>query len=177
MFVVLGVSGALVCALRRVRLGFALGIVAAVFAAAFVLLPESRLWNVRILPFYYLSVYLLSGIAVDEISRGVIRMLRPPPHGAEAVKAPASPVWAAVPAGLFTLVILVALAFPLRSVPFATTFQRTDEAGEVRTLYGFSSFFGIESVRGHSVLATAEFNQGPGWVRYNFHGVRAEVGD
>ena len=176
VFVVLGAVGALVCALRRVRIGIALGIVAAVFAAAFVLLPESRLWNVRILPFYYLSVYLLSGIAVAEISRGAIRMLRPAPldPGGSGARAPA--VWAAVPAGLFTLVILIALAFPLRSVPFATTFQRTDAAGGVTTLYGFSSFFGIESVRGWNGLATAGFNQGPGWVRYNFTGYEQKSG-
>ncbi len=176
VFVVLGAIGALVCALRRVRIGMTLGIVAAVFAAAFVLLPESRLWNVRILPFYYLSVYLLSGIAVAEISRGAIRMLRPAPldPGGSGARAPA--VWAAVPAGLFTLVILIALAFPLRSVPFATTFQRTDAAGGVTTLYGFSSFFGIESIRGWNGLATAEFNQGPGWVRYNFTGYEQKSG-
>lgn len=176
VFVVLGVVGALVCALRRVRLGIALGIVAAVFAAAFVLLPESRLWNVRILPFYYLSVYLLSGIAVAEISRGVIRMLRPATLEAGGPKTSVPAVWAAVPAGLFTLVILIALAFPLRSVPFATTFQRTDAAGEVTTVHGFSSFFGIESVRGWNGLATAEFNQGPGWVRYNFTGYEQKSG-
>ena len=176
VFVVLAVIGALVCVLRRVRIGIALGIVAAVFASAFVLLPESRLWNVRILPFYYLSVYLLSGVAVAEISRGAVRMLRPAPPDGEARQAPASPVWTAVPAGLFTLVILVALAFPLRSVPFATTFQRTDAAGGVRTLYGFSSFFGIESIRGWDGLATAEFNQGPGWLRYNFTGYEQKPG-
>ncbi len=175
VFVVLGVIGAVVCVLRRVRIGFALGVVAAVFAAAFVLLPESRLWNVRILPFYYLSVYLLSGIAVAEISRGAIRMLRPTPLDSDA-KTHAGPVWAAVPAGVFTLVILAALAFPLRSVPFGTTFQRTDAAGEVTTLYGFSSFFGIELVRGWNGLATAEFNQGPGWVRYNFTGYEQKSG-
>ncbi len=176
VFVVLGVVGALVCALRRVRIGIALGIVAAVFAVAFVLLPESRLWNVRILPFYYLSVYLLSGIAVAEISRGAIRMLRPVPldPGGSGARVPA--LWAAVPAGLFTLVILAALAFPLRSVPFATTFQRTDAAGGVTTVYGFSSFFGIESIRGWNGLATAEFNQGPGWVRYNFTGYEQKSG-
>ncbi|MCQ3806308.1 MAG: glycosyltransferase [Acidimicrobiaceae bacterium] len=176
VFVVLAVVGVLVCVLRRVRIGIALGIVAAVFAAAFVLLPESRLWNVRILPFYYLSVYLLSGIAVAEVGRGAIWMLRPAPldSGGSGARPPA--VWAAVPAGLLTLVILTALAFPLRSVPFATTFQRTDAAGGAATLYGFSSIFGIESIRGWNGLATAEFNQGPGWLRYNFTGYEQKSG-
>ncbi len=176
VFVVLAVVGALICVVRRVRLGIVLSIVAAVFAVAFVLLPESRLWNVRILPFYYLSVYLLSGVAVAEISRGAIRTLRPAPRDAGGSEANAPAVWAAVPAGLFAVVILIALAFPLRSVPFATTFQRTDAAGEVTTLYGFSSFFGIESIRGWNGFATAEFNPGPGWVRYNFTGYEQKSG-
>ena len=176
VFVVLAVAGGLVCVVRRVRLGIALSIVAVLCAAVFVLLPESRLWNVRILPFYYLSIYLMAGIAVAEISRGAIRMLRPKPQDAVGSKAPAPAVWAGVPAGLFAVLILVALAFPLRSVPFATTFQRTDAAGEVTTLYGFSSFFGIESIRGWNGFATAELNQGPGWVRYNFRGYEQKSG-
>lgn len=176
VFVVLGGVGALVCLLRKVRLGIALGIVAAVFAAAFVLLPESRLWNVRVLPFYYLSIYLLSGIAVAQVSREVIGVLRPVREDGEAPKAGVPWVWAAVPSGLFTLVILAALAFPLRSVPFATTFQRADANGEVTTLYGFSNVLGLESIGGRKGLATAELNQGPGWLRYNFTGYEQKSG-
>ena len=176
VFVVLAVAGAVVCVLRRVRLGVVLSIVAAVFAVAFVLLPESRLWNVRILPFYYLSIYLMAGIAVAEISRGGVRMLRPKRPAISGSGSSDTAIWAAVPAAVFTALILIVLAFPLRSVPFATTFQRANAAGEVINLYGFSSFFGIETVGGWNGFATGEFNQGPGWVRYNFTGYEEKSG-
>ncbi|MCY3851003.1 MAG: glycosyltransferase [Acidimicrobiaceae bacterium] len=197
VFVVLAVAGAVICAVRRVRFGLVVSVVAAIFAVAFVLLPESRLWNVRILPFYYLSVYLMAGIAVAEFSRLGVRMLlggRADSPAAPALAASGESglvegseevgrvgdsdpaVWAAVPAGLFTALILIVLAFPLRSVPFATSFQRVDAAGEVKNLYGFSSVFGIESVGGWDGFATDQFNHGPGWVRYNFTGYEQKSG-
>ena len=182
VFVVLAVAGAVVCIVSRVRLGLVLSVVAMVFAAAFVLLPESRLWNVRILPFYYLSIYLMAGIAVAEFSRGGARVLRAnrPDHvesGASGASGESDPaVWATVPAGLFTVLILIVLAFPLRSVPFATNFQRVNAAGEVTHLYGFSSVFGIETVGGWNGFATDQFNHGPGWVRYNYAGYEQKSG-
>lgn len=197
VFVVLALAGAVVCAVRRIRFGLVLSVVAAIFALAFVLLPESRLWNVRILPFYYLSIYLLAGIAVAEFSRLGVRMFRagradyllPPAAVASAesrqveeseevgqVGGSDPAVWAAVPVGLFTVLILIVLAFPLRSVPFATNFQRVDAGGEVSNLYGFSNVFGIGSVGGWDGFATDQFNHGPGWVRYNFTGYEQKSG-
>lgn len=200
VFVVFAVVGAVVCAVRRVRFGLVLSLVAAIFAVVFVLLPEGRLWNVRILPFYYLSIYLLAGVSVAEFSRLGVRMLRPgrvdcpappapldsgEPRESDVPKERVAPrqvegsdptVWAAVPAGLFTVLILTVLAFPLRSVPFATSFQRVDAAGEVSSLYGFSSVFGIGSVGGWDGFATDQFNHGPGWVRYNFTGYEQKSG-
>ena len=176
VFVVLAVVGAVVCWARRVRLGIALSVVAVVFAAVFVSLPESRLWNVRILPFYYLSIYLMAGIAVAELSRLAAGMRRRKRSDDYEVPASDYAVWEVVPAGLFTLVILTLLAFPLRSVPFATTFQRVDAAGEATDLYGFSDFVGIETVGGWNGFATGQFNQGPGWLRYNFTGYEQKPG-
>ena len=49
------------------RLHVALMVTGAIFAAAFVVMPEGRLWNVRILPFYYLTVYLTAALAVAEL--------------------------------------------------------------------------------------------------------------
>ncbi|MYG56266.1 MAG: glycosyltransferase [Acidimicrobiaceae bacterium] len=197
VFVVLALAGAVICAVRRIRFGLVLSVVAVIFALAFVLLPESRLWNVRILPFYYLSIYLMAGVAVAEFSRLGVRMfgagradyLLPPaavasaesgqveePEGVGQVGGSDPAVWAAVPAGLFTVLILTVLAFPLRSVPFATNFQRVSASGEVTNLYGFSSVFGIETVGGWDGFATDQFNHGPGWVRYNFTGYEQKSG-
>ena len=70
---------------RKAMLGLFLQ--AAIFGVAFVLIPESRLWNARLLPFYYLSVLFLAAGGVAELAAGLGQALarvmggsrRPPP--------------------------------------------------------------------------------------------------
>ena len=69
VLIVLAVIGAVLCGVRRVRFGMATTMVAVAFAALFLLLPEGRLWNVRLLPYYYLSINFMAAIAVAEIGR------------------------------------------------------------------------------------------------------------
>src|SRR3712207_8669286 len=45
----------------RRRMGVFLTAMAVLSAAAFVLAPQGRLWNARLLPFWMLSLYLLAG--------------------------------------------------------------------------------------------------------------------
>jgi len=66
---VLAVLGLLLSILRRNRMGIVLGIGAALVAAAFRYMPAGRLWNGRVLPSYYLYVYLLAAIGVGEGAR------------------------------------------------------------------------------------------------------------
>ena len=139
----LAIVGLLLSGARRIRFGMALGIVAIIFAVAFVLLPESRLWNVRLLPFYYLSINLLAGVAIAETGRLVVGFVR---SRHEWVRAPI----AAAPALLATLVLFVSLGLPLRSLPGGSL----DDAGEYSWL-GFS---------------TTELNLGPFWLAHNFRG-------
>ena len=49
-----------------------LGIMTALAGVAFVLLPQSRLWNARLLPFYYLGIYLLAALGIVEIVRSLV---------------------------------------------------------------------------------------------------------
>ncbi len=60
----IAVVGLILSVIRRVELGGILLLSAAAMAAAFVWFPDGRLWNARILPFYYLSVTLLAGLGV-----------------------------------------------------------------------------------------------------------------
>jgi hypothetical protein len=68
----IAVVGLVLSLLRRNRLGVALALSATIIALLFVHLPEGRLWNGRILPFYYLSLYLLAAIALCESVRLVV---------------------------------------------------------------------------------------------------------
>ena len=69
LFIVLALVGAGLLFFRRARLGMALALTGAIVAAGFVILPEGRLWNVRILPFYYLTVYLTAALGIGEAIR------------------------------------------------------------------------------------------------------------
>ncbi|MEM7140507.1 MAG: hypothetical protein AAF548_05680 [Actinomycetota bacterium] len=154
IFVVLAVLGAVICGLRRVRLGMALALTAAIFAIAFILLPETRLWNVRILPFYYLSVYLLAGLGLSEIARVVADFLRTP----DAIRE-RRPTWTAgLAAGVLALAVIVSVGMPLRSLPFGSTERNDANIDE----YGFRTPVGD--------VTTPALNLGPSWMRYNFTG-------
>lgn len=62
--------------LRRATLELAL--MAGVFAALFVFLPEGRLWNLRLLPFYLLLLFFLAALGVTEVVNLVRRGLESP---------------------------------------------------------------------------------------------------
>ncbi len=147
LFVTLAIAGAVISGLRRVKFGMAMSIVAMTFAALFVILPEGRLWNVRIVPFYYLAVYLMAGVAISEIARGA-------GHAVRKYRASRRVVADSVSGGLIVLtlaVIVVFLGLPMRSLP----------GGHLDASTGTYSWLG---------LSTKQLNLGPGWVEYNFRG-------
>ena len=62
----IAVVGLVLSLWRRNRLGVSLAVAALAVALAFIHRAEGRLWNGRMLPFYYLALYLLAGIAIAE---------------------------------------------------------------------------------------------------------------
>ncbi len=65
---VLAAAGAIAGLVLRRRGTVGLFLMAAVFGVAFVVMPESRLWNARLMPFYYLMVLFLAATAVAELA-------------------------------------------------------------------------------------------------------------
>src|SRR3546814_2335925 len=53
----------------RIRAGWLIGAFVIVAGVAFVVAPQGRLWNARLLPFYYLSLYMLAAIGRSEERR------------------------------------------------------------------------------------------------------------
>ncbi len=95
----------------RERMGMIFSGLGLISAAAVANLFEGPLWNARLLPFYYLSVYLTAAVGVAMVVR----------HAATLVtgdlERPAVPTMAAASlAGL--LAVFVAVAMPLRMMPF-----------------------------------------------------------
>jgi hypothetical protein len=129
-----------------IRAGIFLALVTAAVGVAFVVAPEGRLWNGRLLPFYYLTAMLLAGLAVSEVVRAITRLVRdgrPDPEGAGA------PVAIGVLA-----VVTVIVGVPLGQLPF------TENTASGHAWPRFSPF----QVHGEPASFV------PSWARWNYTG-------
>ena len=68
----LAALGVILSLLHRVRLGWFLALTVMVFAWIFRYFPQYRLWNARLLPFLYLAIYLLAGLALALVIRSLV---------------------------------------------------------------------------------------------------------
>jgi 6-pyruvoyl-tetrahydropterin synthase related domain len=95
----------------RLRVGIFLLLTTTLVGVAFVVTPEGRLWNGRLLPFYYLTALLLAAVAVSETIRTIMQLAR------ERRAEPAA-------AGVLTAVgslaaMLVVVGTPMGALPFS----------------------------------------------------------
>lgn len=65
----LAALGVLLSFATRDRMGMLFSILALVSASSVANLADGRLWNARVLPFYYLSVYIVAALAVAQVFR------------------------------------------------------------------------------------------------------------
>ena len=63
---ILAALGGFASFVRRQRVGMFLTIMAVLAALIFRFAPQARLWNARVLPFWFLCLYLLAGVAFSE---------------------------------------------------------------------------------------------------------------
>jgi hypothetical protein len=141
---VLALMGAVASVVLRRRLGIFLTILAVVFAVGFVLAPQGRLWNARLLPFWYLCLYLLAALAVAELVDALATLAAKGP----AIRSRGVAVGGAAVAGL---IALGALALPLRLLPFG----QTSSDGARYSWLG---------------LTTTDRSFVPDWARWNYEG-------
>ena len=78
--VALAAAGAVGALLLRRRTGAALAGMAAISGVVFVLAPQGRLWNARALPFWYLCLFLLAGVALAEAAGLLARLFAEDPE-------------------------------------------------------------------------------------------------
>ncbi|MFM7061964.1 MAG: hypothetical protein ACKO04_00510, partial [Actinomycetes bacterium] len=108
----LAALGIVLSLVHRVRLGWFLALMVMVLAWAFRYLPQYRLWNARLLPFYFLCLSLLAGLAVALVLRSLAVVVQDVQRRRE------EPVLVgAVGSGVALAVVLVALLGPLRFLP------------------------------------------------------------
>ena len=107
----LAVVGAAISLVLRLRAGVFLLVTTIGFGLAFVVVPEGRLWNGRLLPFYYLTVMLLAGMALPEVVRTISRLVR--------AGRPAGTAAGVAPALGSLLGVLVVVGLPLGALPLS----------------------------------------------------------
>ena len=152
LVVIVAILGAVLSFLFRRRLGVVLAFSAAILALCFILLPEGRLYNGRLLPSYYLSLYILAAMGLAEVIRLLGRLLDRKFVGFENP----GKTFSAGLGLLATICFIVYLAIPLRVLPGGQM------DGNTYRWMGFE---------------TEDLNLGRSWALWNFSGYEARVGD
>jgi hypothetical protein len=149
---VLAVVGLIVAVLLRIRVGIWLGLIAFSMAVGFIVAPESRLWNARLLPFYYLALFLLAAVGIAELARAVAVLAAPEPER------PRATLDIALKTGITALVlgiVVVMVGLPVKALPGETS------SGGTLSWKPFNL--------GPS-LSTSDPNPAPDWARWNYTG-------
>jgi hypothetical protein len=143
--VALAVVGAVLSIVFALRAGILLTGCAALTAVAFAFMPEWRLWNARLIPFWLLCIFLLAGIAIGELGRAIASLVardpRYPVFGVEV----ATPI-------LALLVTIIVVGLPLNVLPLGH-----------RAADGSYSWMGIR-------IAASDRNVVSDWARWNYTG-------
>jgi hypothetical protein len=146
---VLGIAafGAIGAVVERNRFGIALAIDAIVTAIVFPHFPNIGLWNARLLPFYFLCVYLLAGLGAVTLGRVLAWQLRR--FDAETRR------WSLIGTPVAVLgFAVVMVGLPLHALP----------GGH------------FDGTRYHWLgLSTAETSVVPGWTRLNYGGYQKQA--
>ena len=140
--------------LRYERWGVALTCTIAVAASIFTQSPQFRLWNARVLPFWFFSILLLSAYgavqAVQTLRKGVAWYATPQRQFARSAS------WGIVGAALLTF---VAVGLPLNVVPKNLPIPKVRKG-----------LIGVQLAKN-----TNDSNPATGWAAYNFKGYEGQA--
>ena len=160
LFAALALVGAVLSVAFRSRVGVALVVAGLGLALAFVFLPQGRLWNARLLPFWYLVVYWLAAVGVGEIARALAQVLAPDPRRPRR--------WVTVAAAPLALLLLGGfLAGQLRNAPGGAT--NADGTYRLVRSVGVPGLFSLR-VPDALGIDVAGRNFVTDWARWNYSG-------
>ncbi|MDQ6615812.1 MAG: hypothetical protein M3083_14005 [Actinomycetota bacterium] len=142
--------GFLVSILRRQKLGIFLSIMAFLAFLIFRFAPQARLWNARVLPFWFICLYLLAAVAVAEGGAALFEPLKagPVPRWSR-LSTLAVPLLAAVAAWIW-------VGFPLHGLP----------GGSVSSHTGKYTWLGITNADSSFI---------PSWASWNYSGYESNA--
>lgn len=151
---VFALLGAVMSIVWKRRGGAFLMLLGGMSAGAFVLMPQGRLWNARILPFWYLSLYLLAAVGIAELGRTIAALLS---RDAETPRRTVTVITAI--AGAFIGITMIAM--PLRAMPNTISIGPLKvDLGGVRSDGAYHWLF----------LSTKDSSFVSSWARWNFSG-------
>ena len=160
LFAAVALVGAVLSVAFRNRIGVALVAMALGLALAFVFLPQGRLWNARLLPFWYLVVYFLAAIGVGEVTRALAQVLAPDPRRPRRLVT-------LVAAPLVLLLVGGFLAGQLRNVPGGS--QNADGSYRLVRSIGIPGLFSLDVPDAVAVDIEGR-NFVTDWSRWNYSG-------
>lgn len=167
----LALVGTILSVALRSRVGAFLTAMTLATGLAFIFMPEGRLWNGRILPFYYLTAFLLAFLAVALVIQALVDLQRRWPAGFPAQEAgrlsSASRVFPLM-VGAFSALgavaaVLLVVGLPLGVVPFSESVRETAESDPTGYRWPALSPWQIESD------TPGEVNV-PSWADWNLSG-------
>jgi hypothetical protein len=141
----------------RFRVGIFLAVVTVATGLAFWLVPEGRLWNGRLLPFYYLTLMLLAALAVSEAVRLIAELSNPRQRAG-------TPSGVATALGSLAVVLLI-VGMPLGVIPFDERAEATAEGGSAG--YAWPSFSPVQ-------LHASPESFVKGWANWNYSGYESK---
>ena len=169
VFFVLAVIGVVLSLAFLVRAGIYLTLLTGITAVGFWLMPQARFWNARILPFYYLCIYLLAGIGLWLVLKTIWLLV--------TGRWTDPPIWfSASVAGSVAVVSYLILAMLMHSLPFGSTLV-SSEAGKAipagQPVYGWgcTTDNGAQATADDCLWTTASTNPVRGWSEWNFRGL------
>jgi len=160
LFAALALVGAVLSVAFRSRVGVALVVMGLGLALAFVFLPQGRLWNARLLPFWYLVVFSLAAVGIGEIARALAQVLAPDPRRPKR--------WVTLVAAPLALLLVGGfLAGQLRNVPGGAT--NADGTYRVVRSVGVPGLFSLR-VPDALGIDVGGRNFVTDWARWNYSG-------
>ena len=150
----LALVGVVVSIVLRIRAGLWFGMLAVLMAFAFIAAPESRLWNARMLPFYYLMLCLLAAIGIAELARAFALLVARDPER------PLLSIDVGVTA-VALLVVVIVVGLPLGALP--------GESSDTQGFHWQPELFGV-SLPLPTISTAAAGDPSPYWARWNYTG-------
>jgi hypothetical protein len=153
VFFVLAGIGVVLSFVMVVRSGIWLSIITALAAVAFVYMPQQRFWNARVLPFYYLGIYLLAAVGLALLLRALVLVFRGR--------------WVDPPLAMSISVTVLAMAVLWGALGMTLG---TNPGGHYVT--------DATGKRTYEWLGFSSTYEGPvrGWAKWNFEGLEAKPG-